>query len=581
MTHRPTPAKPASASASPAYRSPSPAQSSSSNSEAEDIEDANKSVFFNDPVAQAPAAWSHPRRAAAAQPTSSATSPIVRLPTEIVIHILRYLHSARDLYRSMLVCRTWCECSVELLWHKPSIVTPSTLVKMMRVLSDQDRAFTYALFVRRLNFLFLGSALTDGLFGRVSQCVKLERLTLVGCSALSDEAMTRAFECFPNLVAIDLTGVTHVSDRAIVALASASRRLQGINLSGCRRVTDEGVLALAYNCSLLRRVKLSNLEAISDDAVTAIAKACPLILEIDLNQCKRITDRAVRDLWTHSFHMREMRLAGCVELTDAAFPAPARSDIMAATTATNNGNNPFPMSKNIPNSSQELPALRLTRRFDHLRMLDLTSCMQITDDAIEGIIANAPKIRNLVLAKCHQLSDRSVEAICRLGKHLHYLHLGHCSTITDPSVKTLARACIRLRYIDLASESSRHFYLSTVILTRRFIDCTNLTDMAVFELSSLPKLRRVGLVRVSNLTDEAIYTLGERHATLERIHLSYCNRITIMSIHFLLQKLPKLTHLSLTGIPAFRRPELQRFCRPPPSVCATFLLLRVILKPRR
>jgi hypothetical protein len=90
--------------------------------------------------------------------------------------------------------------------------------------------------------------------------------------------------------------------------------------------------------------------------------------------------------------------------------------------------------------------------------------------------------------------------------------------------------------------------------------------MAVFELSSLPKLRRVGLVRVNSLTDEAIYALGERHATLERIHLSYCNHITIMSIHFLLQKLPKLTHLSLTGIPAFRRPELQRFCRPPPPV---------------
>jgi hypothetical protein len=97
-------------------------------------------------------------------------------------------------------------------------------------------------------------------------------------------------------------------------------------------------------------------------------------------------------------------------------------------------------------------------------------------------------------------------------------------------------------------------------------DCTLLTDMAVFELSSLPKLRRVGLVRVNSLTDEAIYALGERHATLERIHLSYCNHITIMSIHFLLQKLPKLTHLSLTGIPSFRRQELQRFCRPPPPV---------------
>jgi len=90
--------------------------------------------------------------------------------------------------------------------------------------------------------------------------------------------------------------------------------------------------------------------------------------------------------------------------------------------------------------------------------------------------------------------------------------------------------------------------------------------MAVFELASLPKLRRIGLVRVTNLTDEAIYALADRDATLERIHLSYCEQITVMAIHFLLQRLPKLTHLSLTGIPAFRKPELQKFCRPPPSV---------------
>lgn len=88
--------------------------------------------------------------------------------------------------------------------------------------------------------------------------------------------------------------------------------------------------------------------------------------------------------------------------------------------------------------------------------------------------------------------------------------------------------------------------------------------MSVFELASLPKLRRVGLVRVNNLTDEAIYSLAERHATLERIHLSYCDQISVMAIHFLLQKLHKLTHLSLTGVPAFRQPELQRFCREPP-----------------
>jgi F-box and leucine-rich repeat protein GRR1 len=96
--------------------------------------------------------------------------------------------------------------------------------------------------------------------------------------------------------------------------------------------------------------------------------------------------------------------------------------------------------------------------------------------------------------------------------------------------------------------------------------------MSVFELSGLPKLRRIGLVRVNNLTDEAIYALADRDATLERIHLSYCDQITVMAIYFLLKRLHKLTHLSLTGIPAFRKAELQQFCRAPPPVRQTFAI---------
>ncbi|KIJ20312.1 hypothetical protein PAXINDRAFT_127013 [Paxillus involutus ATCC 200175] len=460
-----------------------------------------------------------------------------QLPPEVLIHILKHIHSQRDLYHSLLVCRSWCECSVELLWHRPSFTRLSTLIKMMRVLTRGDQTFTYARFIRRLNFLFLGADLTDALFSRLAQCDRLERLTLVNCHAISDDALSRVLPCLPNIVAIDLTGVVKTSDAVITGLASASKRLQGINLSGCKNVTDVGVFSLAINCPLLRRVKLSGLEQVTDAPVSALAKSCPLLLEIDLNNCKRITDLSVRDLWTYSTHMREMKLSQCTELTDAAFPAPLKSENIPRS------HNPFP---SLPRASEEFPPLVLSRTLDHLRMIDLTSCSLITDDAVDGIISHAPKIRNLVLSKCTQLTDRTVENICLLGKHLHYLHLGHAANITDRSIKSLARCCTRLRYVD-------------------FANCTLLTDMSVFELSSLPKLRRIGLVRVSNLTDEAIYALAERHSTLERIHLSYCDQISVMAIHFLLQKLHKLTHLSLTGIPSFRKPELQQFCRQPPQ----------------
>jgi F-box and leucine-rich repeat protein GRR1 len=71
---------------------------------------------------------------------------------------------------------------------------------------------------------------------------------------------------------------------------------------------------------------------------------------------------------------------------------------------------------------------------------------------------------------------------------------------------------------------------------------------------------------VTRLTDQGIYALVERHATLERIHLSYCEQVSVQAITFLLNRLSKLTHLSLTGVTAFKTPELQQFCRAPPPV---------------
>jgi len=290
---------------------------------------------------------------------------------------------------------------------------------------------------------------------------------------------------------------------------------------------------LGDNCPLLRRVKLSGLTLVTDVGVSAIVENSPLLLELDLHQCENITDLSVRKVWKHSVLIREIRLSMCTNLTDLAFPA------------VNTVVNPFPST-----DTSTLPPLHITRTFEQLRLLDLTFCARITDDAVEGIVAHAPKIRNLVLAKCSQLTDRSANAICGLGKHLHYLHLGHASRITDAAVKVLAKNCTRIRYID-------------------FANCAKLTDAAVAELSVLPKLRRIGLVRVTNLTDEAVYMLGERHASLERIHLSYCDQISVMAVHYLLLKLHKLTHLSLSGVPAFRQPNIQRYCREAPKEFTT------------
>lgn len=254
------------------------------------------------------------------------------------------------------------------------------------------------------------------------------------------------------------------------------------------------------------------------------------MLEIDLNQCTQVGNGAVTALMAKGTCLRELRLAFCSLVDDNAFVT--------------------------------LPP---TQMFDHLRILDLTCCTRLTDAGVRRIMDVAPRLRNLVLAKCRLITDASLAAIAKLGKNLHYLHLGHCANITDEGVKTLVSHCNRIRYIDLGC-------------------CTNLTDESVKRLAVLPKLKRIGLVKCSSITDESIFTLAEiatrprvrRDANglfiggeyytsnLERVHLSYCVNLTLKSILKLLNSCPRLSHLSLTGVPAFQIPEFSPFCREAP-----------------
>lgn len=419
--------------------------------DAEDIdEEAPQFAFYPDNIQLVPAQWANKRGHHVQALQLAHHSPISTIPAEVLIQVLKHVHSPRDLFAAMRVSRTFCECAVELLWHKPSFPKYNTIYKMANLLRAEHQTFTYPSFIRRLNFLNHGSDLSDNIFTVFARCDRLERLTLIGCKHVSAAALTNTLPAFLNLVAVDLSNVVNTTSGAIVGLASVAIRLQGINLTGCEQVDDEGIIALAINCPLLRRVKLSGLGLLTDESISALAEGCSMLLEIDLHNCSLVTDVSIRRIWTNLLHMREMRLSHCSLLTDAAFPAPFGPEYHTECV------NPFANSS-IKKENEELPPLIICRIFENLRMLDLTACPLITDQAVAGIVSHAPKIRNLVLSKCALLTDRAVESICRLGRHLHYLHLGHASKITDRSVRLLTRSCMRIRYIDFASKSNSTF----------------------------------------------------------------------------------------------------------------------------
>ncbi|BGP13169.1 hypothetical protein JCM10213_000251 [Rhodosporidiobolus nylandii] len=497
--------------------------------------------------------------------------PASSLPHEILLQILRLLPMS-SLAPALRVCKAWCQCGVELLWHKPMFKTLPSLYRMLQVLSlpPAEQTFPYPEFVRRLNFNNLHSEMSDRMLAKLLPCTRIERLTLTGCKGLTGAAMVSLLAQSKRLVALDLSDVDGVDDAVLEAMARNCQKIQGLNMSGCARITDRGLEMIATSCPSLRRIKLRKCDAITDVPIILLSLHCPLLLEVDLAGCSSVTALSAMQLLRTSRCLRELSLPGCVALTDDGFPDPEHLSLLPVSSAAEpwypprpaedgSGSFIYELGDDYPESTETLstttgatlpcpvplrtpPALR---PYDHLRYLDVTSCALLTDQSIAGIVKYAPKLRNLILAKCARLTDDALFEICKVGKHLHYLHLGHVGSITDRSVIAIARSCTRLRYIDLAN-------------------CNNVTDASVVELAAnLPRLKRIGLVRVTAITDVSLYALHVR-TSLERIHLSYCENLTVAAVNDMLQRLPRLTHLSLTGVPSFRKRVLQQFCRAPP-----------------
>lgn len=441
-------------------------------------------------------------------------SPLLRLPTEILVQIFHYLER-KDLYNLLSVCREFAELIIEILWFRPNMQSDTSFKKIKSVM-ELPRGSTYwdyRSFIKRLNLSFMTKLVDDELLLLFSGCPKLERLTLVNCTKLSHFPITTVLQNCGRLQSIDLTGVSDIHDDIIIALAENCPRLQGLYAPGCGLVSENVIIKLLSSCPMLKRIKFNGSTNITDRTIDVMHKNCKSLVEIDLHNCPNVTDKFLRYIFLDLTQLREFRISNAPGVTDRLLEL-------------------------LPNDFC----------LEKLRIIDISGCNAITDRLIERFVSYAPRLRNVVLSKCMHITDASLRALTQLGRSLHYIHLGHCSLITDFGVASLVRSCHRIQYIDLAC-------------------CSQLTDWTLVELASLPKLRRIGLVKCNLISDSGILELVRRRGEgdcLERVHLSYCTNLTIGPIYLLLKNCPKLTHLSLTGISAFLRKEITQYCREPP-----------------
>lgn len=443
--------------------------------------------------------------------------PLRHLPSEILSLVLDRLSQKSEIVKLLSVCKSWAEIIVKLLYYRPHINKKSQLDLFMNTMkkSASETVFNYRAMVKRLNFSFVGDYMTDEQLVHFVGCPNLERLTLVFCKHITSSSISAVLHGCKFLQSVDITGIKEVSDSIFNTLAFQCQRVQGFYVPQARDVSFGALHTFVTHAPLLKRVKITANANMNDDLVSLLATLCPLLVEVDITSSPNVHDQSLVKLFCQLTQLREFRITHNPNITDKFL-------------------------KELSQKADHLPALRL---------IDLCDCENITDKSVELLVSLAPKLRNVFLGKCSRITDNALMHLAHLGKNLQTIHFGHCFNLTDNGVRVLIQSCPRIQYVDFAC-------------------CTNLTNRTLYELADLTKLKRIGLVKCSHMTDEGLLNmmaLRGRNDTLERVHLSYCSNLTIYPIYELLMACPKLSHLSLTAVPSFLRSDITAFCRAAPS----------------
>ncbi|KAL2890581.1 F-box and leucine-rich repeat protein GRR1 [Ceratocystis lukuohia] len=339
-------------------------------------------------------------------------------------------------------------------------------------------------------------------------CTSFEKMERI-CNAL--HAQIPFFQYWDYVRRINLSQIAKLVNDGTIDSLKKCNRIERLTLTNCKQVTDSGLISLVSQNHNMLALDISANQAITDQSILTVAENCPRLQGLNiagcvnvtsqslikLNDILNVTDEAVLAFAENCPNLLEIDLQMCHEVGNISVAA-----LLSKGKALRELRLPY-LHLITDNAFLPIPS-KVT--FDALRILDLTGCYELTDAAVVKIIDAAPRLRNVVLAKCRNITNVAVTAISKLGKNLHYVHLGHCSLITDEGARQLITS-----------------YASVCLL------------------ANLPKLKRIGLVKCSQITDNTINSIalacnnranrpnsdGTSGACLERVHLSHCMSLTL------------------------------------------------------
>lgn len=367
----------------------------------------------------------------------------VRLTDIALMHICECLKDLKVL--KIRRCRAVTDISVKLL-------TDLTKLEILDI--SECEALTSA-------------SLIDGIASRHNERMKELYLSALN---ISEAAVIKVAENFPNLVVLDLSYCIHiVDDVCLQAILKNLTLLRELNLNFCERISDAGLTGM-----------ITSMESKVDDNLETkeknVDKADPIVSGNIIHSADplkqqnpvriSLKSKAEREIVEDAVRKRAMlQLAKEINLKEQKCSNFSIARLRGL------------RSLKLSNCNKVSDvSLIYNFKLPELREINLSKCQQISLQGIKELIENCPTIEVVNLSECHNINDKCIELISRLLPRLTSLDISRCHQLTDFSLDYIAVNCKRIRTLNVGG--NRH-----------------MTDEPHLKLVNLETLRNISNIR--------------------------------------------------------------------------------------
>ncbi|KAL5036191.1 hypothetical protein BDEG_24146 [Batrachochytrium dendrobatidis JEL423] len=313
-------------------------------------------------------------------------------------------------------------------------------------------------------------------------------------------------------------------------------------------------------------VELFDCTRLDENGLQSIAYLCPNVKTLNLSVCGRITNKVLEEIGASCNQLSSLVLKGCFIPSDFGF-----SSLFSGLGSTL-------QELTLENAAKltNLSLITLLESATHLRLLSLTACVRLGNDAISTI----SKMKCLEHLELNNLSEGVSpecisELICTIGSQLRILALNGHDLLDDNVVAFISETCKCLESLSLSdcpsitSKGMVHALThlstesSTGLVHLNFNRNVLFNDDVVFALvnQAANTLKHLGMNGLDELTEKAMQAVADNCTQLVDLDVSWIRCMSDTIFEKIMKNATHLQRIKIYGCHDLTLPTLNHVWR--------------------